>query len=86
VAVYGFIQFMAGFGYFILTHTLLRHHGKNSALGRALGNDLKGKISVVVYLFAIPLAFALPVASYVLFFLVAVMWLVPDRRFERLTE
>jgi hypothetical protein len=41
---------------------------------------------VVVYLFAIPLAFALPVASYVLFFLVAVMWLVPDRRFERLTE
>ncbi|HVZ80433.1 MAG TPA: TMEM175 family protein [bacterium] len=85
VAFYGFVQFMAGLGYFILVQALLRHHGRNSALSRALGSDLKGKFSVVVYFAAIPLAFYFPVASYVLFFLVLAVWLVPDRRFERLT-
>ena len=86
VAVYGFIQLMAGFAYFILVRTLLWHHGRNSALARALGSDLKGKLSVAVYLVSVPLAFYFPVVSYAFFFLVLAVWLVPDRRFERLTE
>jgi hypothetical protein len=62
---------------------LLRHHGPKSPLAKAIGNDLKGKISVVIYLIAVPLAFYYPVASYGLFFLVAAVWLAPDRRIER---
>lgn len=80
VALYGFLSFMAAVAYFILQTAIVREHGRDSTLAAALGNDLKGKISPVIYLSCIPLAFVnrwIAVAGYVL---VALMWLVPDRR------
>jgi len=82
VAIYGFLFFMAGVAYYILARALVAAHGKNSQFARALGSDLKGKISVVVYAVAIAFAWLLPIISCALYVLVAIMWLVPDRRFE----
>jgi len=82
VALYGMVLLFAAIAYYILAHTLIAHHGKNSRLASALGSDFKGKISVGLYAVAIPLAFANPSIAYGLYILVAVMWLVPDRRIE----
>jgi uncharacterized membrane protein len=84
VALYGVDLFCAAVAYYILTRVLLRHHEKDSTLARALGNDFKGKISVVIYLAGILLAFAYPIAACGLYALVALMWLCPDQRFEKL--
>lgn len=83
VALYGCVLLFAAIAYFILTKTLIAHHGKDSALAKALGNDFKGKISVVVYAAAIPLTFVHPLIACSLYVLVAIMWLVPDRRIEK---
>ena len=63
---------------------ILRAEGDDSALAQALGRDLKGKSSPVIYAVAILLAFVNPVISLALYVVVAVMWLIPDRRIERL--
>ena len=86
VAAYGVVLMCAGIAYFILTRVLLRSHGADSLLAKALGNDLKGKISVLIYLAAIPLAFAHILISCALYVVVAAIWLYPDRRFERLLQ
>ena len=83
VAVYGFLLMCAGIAYYILTRALVRANGQDSELANALGRDFKGKISVVIYAAAIPLAVILPIGSCALYVLVALVWLVPDRRFER---
>ena len=83
VALYGIDLFMAGVAYYILTHTLIRHHGKDSALAQAVGNDFKGIISVAIYAVAIALAFFTPMFSFGLYVLVAVIWIIPDRRIEK---
>ena len=83
VALYGTILFLAAIAYFILVRALLTLHGPNSLLANALGSDFKGKISIVVYVVAIPLAFVRPWMACGFYILVAVMWLVPDRRIER---
>jgi uncharacterized membrane protein len=83
VALYGVVLLLAAIAYFILTRTLISQHGKDSALATALGRDLKGKISVVIYAVAIPLAFVKPWFACALYVLVAVMWLIPDRRIEK---
>lgn len=83
VALYGIILLMAAIAYFILVRSLLTLHGPNSLLANALGADFKGKISIVGYLIAIPLAFMKPWLACALYVLVAIMWLVPDRRIER---
>jgi uncharacterized membrane protein len=80
VALYGVVLLMAGVAYYILAHALVAHHGKDSLISRALGNDLKGKISVLFYGIAIALAFVASPASLAIYVLVAVMWLIPDRR------
>lgn len=82
LALYGFVLFMAGVAYFILSRTLIHHHGKDSLLAKAVGNDIKGIISVVVYLVAIAICFILPKVAFVLYVSVAVMWFIPDRRIE----
>ncbi len=82
VAIYGFILLMAGVAYFILTKTLIRLHGERSTLADAIGSDRKGKISIVLYAIAIPLAFVQPWIASVFYIAVAIMWLVPDRRIE----
>jgi uncharacterized membrane protein len=83
VALYGVVLFLSGIAYYILVRVLIALHGHDSVLARAVGTDFKGKISVVIYAAAIALAFLNPVFAYVLYAVVAVMWLVPDRRIER---
>jgi len=83
VAVYGMVLLMAGVAYFILTKALIQLHGESSTLARAIGEDKKGKLSIVVYAVAIPLAFMKPWIAGLCYVLVAVMWLIPDRRIER---
>lgn len=82
-AVYGLDLLMAGAAYFVLQQTFVREHGRDSAFARALGRDVKGRLSVGIYLVAVPLAAVLPWASVVGYVAVAAMWLVPDRRLER---
>jgi uncharacterized membrane protein len=82
VALYGIDLFLAAIAYFILTRSLLALHGEDSTLAQALGRDFKGKISVLIYLIAIPLTFLNPLLAGALYVLVAVIWLVPDRRIE----
>jgi uncharacterized membrane protein len=82
-AVYGFVLLMAAVAYYILQRTIIVQQGRNSLLAAAIGKDWKGKISPLCYLAAIPLAFVSPWISSGLYILVALMWLVPDRRIER---
>src|ERR1051326_1089962 len=82
-SLYGGVLLFAGIAYFILTRVLLLIHDANSKLAIALGADFKGKISIVIYLFAIPLAFVRPWIAWSLYIVVVVAWLVPDRRIER---
>jgi uncharacterized membrane protein len=83
VAVYGVMLLFAGIAYFVLTRSLIAHHGKNSVLARSIGNDWKGKVSLLVYGVAIPLALVKPWLACALYTFVAIMWLLPDRRIEK---
>ena len=84
VALYGCVLFMAGLAYFLLSRCLIHHHGEGSLLGTALGSDFKGRISVGIYAAAVLLSFTNRWVGFGLYWLVALMWLVPDRRIERL--
>jgi uncharacterized membrane protein len=83
VALYGVVLLFAAVAYFILTRALIALHGKDSVLATALGRDFKGKVSVVIYAMAIPLSFVRSWLACALYILVAVMWLIPDRRIEK---
>jgi uncharacterized membrane protein len=83
VALYGIVLLLSSIAYYILTLALLSIHSGDSVLATALGRDFKGKISMVIYLVAIPLAFVKAWLACAIYVLVAVMWLVPDRRIER---
>ncbi|NML29781.1 TMEM175 family protein [Paraburkholderia antibiotica] len=85
-ATYGIVLFMSAIAYFILIHALIAMHGRDSTIARAIGSDVKGKVSVVIYLIGIALAFVMPWASAALYALTAAWWLVPDRRIEHLLE
>ena len=81
-AAYGVVMFCAAIAYYILAHALMAVQGPDSRLARAFGRDRKGKVSVVLWAIGIALAFVntwMAVATYVL---VAMMWLVPDKRIE----
>lgn len=86
MALYGLVLLMAAIAYFILQHTIMASQGKNSILAKAVARDLKGKISPILYAIAIPAAFYKPWLSASLYVLVALMWLIPDRRIERLLK
>ena len=83
VALYGVAMVGAAIAYLILETAIVRHQGKDSRLRAAIGNETKGKISGVLYVSAIPLAFVERWASLSLYVLVALMWLIPDRRIEK---
>ena len=83
VMFFSFLQLMAAIAYYLLVRALLIDHGKNSTLAKAIGDDFKGRISVVVYVAAIVTAFFQPVLALGFLILVAVMWLIPDRRIEK---
>jgi uncharacterized membrane protein len=82
VALYGGVLLLAAIAYTILVWALLAAPG-NELLAEALGSDFKGKISMVIYTVAIPLAFVRPWISCLIYSGVAAMWLIPDRRIER---
>jgi len=86
VAAYGVVLLASGTAYYILSRVLLAAHGPDSVLARALGRDAKGVASLVIYVAAVGLAFVRPAFACALYALVALMWLVPDRRIERLLE
>lgn len=81
-AVYGAVMLAAAIAYYILQNLIIRQQGPDSKLEAAVGKDIKGKISPLVYLVAIPLAFVHQWLSDALYVLVALMWLIPDRRIE----
>jgi uncharacterized membrane protein len=83
VAAYGIVMLLSGCAYYLLAHLLIASHGKDSTLATALGRDRKGLISVLLYAAAVPLAFVHPLIACGLYIVVAVMWLIPDRRIER---
>src|ERR687891_623967 len=83
VALYGVVLFMAGCAYYILARVLIAHHGRDSALSRAMGRDTKGQISVALYAAAIVLSFVDTRFALAVYVIVALIWLIPDRRIER---
>jgi uncharacterized membrane protein len=82
-AVYGVILLMCGIAYWILVHTIMACEGPHSRLRKAVGSDAKGKISILIYAAAIPLAYVNPWIADAMYLAVALSWLVPDRRIER---
>jgi uncharacterized membrane protein len=83
-AIYGAALLMPAIAYVLLQRAIIHRHGTQSVLAEALGGDLKGKISPILYLAGVVLAFVNPWISIALYVLVAVIWLVPDRRIERI--
>jgi uncharacterized membrane protein len=86
VALYGVVLMMCGVAYYVLTRALLAHHEASSPLARAIGSDFKGRISVVLYVAALPLAFVNRWLAIGLYVCVILTWLIPDRRIERTVE
>jgi uncharacterized membrane protein len=82
-AFYGAVLFMAGTAYYILQTAIIADEGPDSVLARAIGRDWKGKLSPFIYIVAIALAFVSSWIAIGLYTLVAIIWLVPDRRIER---
>jgi uncharacterized membrane protein len=82
-ALYGVVMLAAAIAYYILQRHILRSEGRQSALARAIGRDFKGKLSPVIYLVAIGAVAVSPVISALLYAGVAMIWLIPDRRIER---
>ncbi len=82
VALYAAVLLCCAIAYTILSRSLVTHHGSDSVLGQALGDDRKGKLSLALYVASIPLAFVHTAIAQGLFMTVAIIWLVPDRRIE----
>jgi uncharacterized membrane protein len=83
VAVYGVVLLMSAIAYWILTRVLIRENGPESRLAKAVGKDFKGVTSIVVYAIAIAAALWSPWVALGCCVLVAIMWVIPDRRIER---
>jgi uncharacterized membrane protein len=82
-AAYGAVALAAGFAYSILVRALIQANGRESAVAKAVGSDVKGYTSLVLYAAGVGLAFVSPWISYVSYVAVSIMWFVPDRRFTR---
>lgn len=82
-AVYGFVLLMAAIAYYLLQWAIIAKQGADSVLRSALGRDWKGKLSMVLYLGALLLAFVKPWIAIAVYVFVALLWLIPDRRIER---
>jgi uncharacterized membrane protein len=81
-ALYGVSLLMPAIAWYIMQGVIVRRQGADSALGQALGRDLKGKLSLLIYVVGIGLCFVSPLAAQLAYWLVALMWLIPDRRVE----
>ncbi|HEY8905126.1 MAG TPA: TMEM175 family protein [Rhodoferax sp.] len=82
-ALYGVILLMAALAYTLLQRLIIASEGKDSNLAHAIGRDVKGKLSALIYTASIPCAFITPWLAQACFIVVALMWLVPDRRIEK---
>ncbi len=85
-ALYGLVLLMCAVAWGVMQWAIIRKQGANSLLKKAIGRDLKGNISAVLYVVAIAAAFQMPVLSAGIYAVVAMIWLVPDRRFERVLK
>lgn len=83
VAMYGAVLWFSAVAYFIMVRALMARHDETSVLVTALGDGTKERISLLIYTAAIPLAFVASWISMTLYVIVAIMWLIPDRRIER---
>ncbi|MGQ0444187.1 MAG: TMEM175 family protein [Beijerinckiaceae bacterium] len=83
-AAYGFVLTMAAISYFVLVQMLIACNGLHSALAHSIGKDVKGKLSIAIYVIALPLAFVQPWIAIALYIAVALLWFVPDRRIEKI--
>lgn len=83
IAVYGFLLLMSGIAYRILAGILASHSESNSELAQALRDDWKGKLSTLIYVIAIIIAWWLPLVTCILYAIVACIWFIPDRRIEK---
>ncbi len=83
VAAYGVVMLLAGLAYFVLSRVLVAQHGRDSALALAVGRDRKGMLSLLLYAVAVPVALLEPRLACGLYVVVAILWLVPDRRIEK---
>lgn len=81
--LYGFILLMAACAYYVLTQTLIAEQGASSALAKAIGSDIKGKLSIALYILGIMLSCWVPKFSFAIYILVAVLWFIPDSRIEK---
>jgi len=84
VAAYGIVLLMAAIAYFILQTLILNKHGKESILAKAIGNDFKGKISPILYVIGIFATWFSPLFAGGIYAVVALIWLIPDKRIERI--
>jgi uncharacterized membrane protein len=83
MAIYGFILLMAAISYYILQSRIVKNEGKDSILYKAIGKDVKGKMSPILYILAIILSCVSSWISGGIYILVALIWLIPDKRIER---
>lgn len=83
VGLYGLNLLLAGVAYYLLAQVLLAQHGKDSHFAREVGRDTKGKLSLLLYVSSVICSVFLPIISLTIYIIVALMWLVPDRRIER---
>jgi uncharacterized membrane protein len=83
MAAYGFVLLMSALAYGLLVRALIRREGPDSTIALAIGRDVKGLISPLAYALAIPVALALPLAAFLIYAGVALIWFVPDMRIER---
>lgn len=84
VALYGCVLLMAAAAYYILAHGLIKNEGKDSIIAQAFGKDFKGKLSIIIYSAAILLSFIESFISLSFYIIVALIWLIPDRRVEKI--
>jgi len=86
LALYGIVLFFAAIAYYILQTVIIKSQGRESLLAKAIGRDLKGKSSPIFYLAGIAASFVLPFLAEALFVFVALIWLIPDKRIERVVD
>ena len=83
MALYGMVLLFSALAYYILQSMILKRHGKDTRLAKAIGKDLKGKLSIILNLIAVPSAFLSQLIAGGIYVFAALMWLVPDKRIEK---
>ena len=85
-AVYSFILLWTAVAYTLIEKAIVHHHGSKSKFAKALGSDIKGKLSLGCYILAIIISFIIPLISYILIIAVAVIWFIPDKRISKIRK